>query len=228
MNVVTVDIDELNAAEWNPQVHDDENLERIKRSIREFGVVAPVIARASDNLVIGGHGRLQALRELLDEGYELETGTEVPVVFGDWTDEQVRALNVALNKIQSIADPAKLREVLSALDENWSVERATVTGFSRDDIKNAHKLRSWQEMKNPVDWGDPKPDDNDEDNGDSGPDDGLVDFTPQVDELIQTMYRHSKRQLEEAEGRELTDDEAWAMIIDCSELEERLFEGDAN
>src|SRR5271157_6538300 len=75
----------------NPRRISDQELEALTRSIREFGLIDPIIARREDKTVIGGHQRLLAARKL---GY-----TTVPVVFVDVSKEKARLLNIALNKI---------------------------------------------------------------------------------------------------------------------------------
>ena len=59
----------------NPRRISDQELESLTRSIREFGLIDPIIARMGDKTVIGGHQRLLAARRL---GYKT-----VPVVFVD-------------------------------------------------------------------------------------------------------------------------------------------------
>ena len=57
MNIQKINIEELKAAEYNPRKDlqpEDEEYQKIKRSILEFGYVAPVIVN-SDLTVIGGH-----------------------------------------------------------------------------------------------------------------------------------------------------------------------------
>src|SRR5659263_293707 len=77
-NVITmnyVEIASLKPDAFNPRRISDLELEALTRSIREFGLVDPIIVRREDKTVIGGHQRLLAARRL---GYE-----KVPVVFVD-------------------------------------------------------------------------------------------------------------------------------------------------
>jgi ParB/RepB/Spo0J family partition protein len=75
----------------NPRGISESELEALTRSINEFGLVDPIIARREDSTVIGGHQRLVAARRL-----GLKT---VPVVYVDLTPEKAHLLNVALNWI---------------------------------------------------------------------------------------------------------------------------------
>lgn len=126
MNIQKIEIEKLKSAEYNPrkdlQVGDQE-YEKIKRSIEEFGYVDPIIIN-KDMTVIGGHQRLKVLKEL---GY-----TEVECVVVDLDKTKEKALNLALNKISGEWDNDKLEELLAEL-------KATdidmdLTGFDFDEI----------------------------------------------------------------------------------------------
>tara|TARA_Y100000593_G_scaffold16178_1_gene32058 strand:- start:462 stop:1673 length:1212 start_codon:yes stop_codon:yes gene_type:complete len=109
----------------NPRKIEPQEMEKLRRSIREFGFVDPVIARKSDNLVIGGHQRVQAAKA---EGVE-----NVPVVYVELPDEKASALNVALNKISGEWDWPKLGDLFQELDDGEF--DLTVTGFSEQEIE---------------------------------------------------------------------------------------------
>lgn len=131
MNIQKINIEELKAAEYNPRKDlqpEDEEYQKIKRSILEFGYVAPVIVN-SDLTVIGGHQRLKVLKEL---GYR---EVECNVVDLDKTKE--KALNIALNKITGEWDNAKLEELLAELKET-DIDM-DMTGFSFDEVDNILK-----------------------------------------------------------------------------------------
>ena len=80
-----VSIGELRPDPFNPRRISDTELEALTRSIREFGFIAPIVARREDSTIIGGHQRLVAARRL-----GLET---VPVIFVDLSSEQAKLLN---------------------------------------------------------------------------------------------------------------------------------------
>ena len=96
---------------------------KIKKSITEFGYVAPVIVN-SNMTVIGGHQRLKVLKEL---GY-----TEVECVVVDLDQEKEKALNIALNKISGDWDNDKLEELLAELKQT-DIDM-DITGFSFDEV----------------------------------------------------------------------------------------------
>ena len=59
MKIENKKLDELNADVNNSRVHNDEQIEQLANSIREFGFTNPIIID-EDNSVLAGHGRLKA------------------------------------------------------------------------------------------------------------------------------------------------------------------------
>jgi hypothetical protein len=135
-------ISTLRFAEYNPRKIREDELEKLVRSINEFGFVEPVVARAEDGLVIGGHQRLTAYRRLLEQrGLDEEAilAAEVPVmrVFG-LDDAKTRALNIALNRISGEWDYEKLTDVLRDL-ATADVD-TTLSGFSAQEVADFFAL----------------------------------------------------------------------------------------
>lgn len=126
MNIQKIKIESLKPAEYNPRKDlkpEDEEYQKIKKSITEFGYVAPIIIN-SNMTVIGGHQRLKVLKEL---GY-----TEVECVVVDLDQEKEKALNIALNKISGDWDNDKLEELLAELKQT-DIDM-DITGFSFDEV----------------------------------------------------------------------------------------------
>jgi len=114
-------VDELKYYPGNPRKIDEDTLEKLKNSLKEFGIVEPLVIN-KDNEVIGGNQRLKVLREM---GIK-----EVPVVVVDLPKGKEKALNLALNKIQGKWDEKLLKEFIVDLD----VEDIELTGFDEDEI----------------------------------------------------------------------------------------------
>ena len=136
MNIVKIKIENLKPAEYNPRIDlKPENIEyqKIKRSLIEFGYVAPIIVNA-DMTVISGHQRLKVLKEL---GY-----TEIDCNIVDLDKKKEKALNIALNKISGDWDNDKLEELLLELkDENYDLD---ITGFEKNQLE---KIKSVNKKK---------------------------------------------------------------------------------
>src|SRR5574343_1236684 len=94
IKIVEVPINELRPSEYNPRRHTKEQMDQLKESIKRFGVVDPVICNCAterNNIVIGGHFRLEAVREL--------GMATIPVVYVNIPDiDKEKELNVRLNK----------------------------------------------------------------------------------------------------------------------------------
>jgi DNA modification methylase len=138
INIEYIEIGNLKPDPANPRRISDQELEALTRSIREFGLIDPIIVRKEDRTVIGGHQRLLAARRL---GYKA-----VPVVFVDLSQEQARLLNIALNKISGSFDQELLARLLSELNEIPELD-LTLSGFEEDELKNLLKSLDAREKR---------------------------------------------------------------------------------
>ncbi len=120
-----VAIGDLRPDPFNPRRISDAELEALTRSIQEFGLVAPIIARREDRTVIGGHQRLVAARRL---GWKT-----LPVIFLDLGVEQARLLNLALNKISGQWDTELLAQMLADLKPIEDID-LSLSGFSEEEL----------------------------------------------------------------------------------------------
>ena len=97
MNIINLNINDLTPYEKNAKIHTPEQIEQIKTSIQKFGMNDPVGVWGDENIIIEGHGRTIALKEL---GY-----TEVPCIRLDHlTDEERKAYALAHNKLTMNTD----------------------------------------------------------------------------------------------------------------------------
>lgn len=111
MEVININVNQLTPYENNPR-NNNEAIQYVANSIKEFGFKVPLVID-SDNVVICGHTRLLAAKQL---GLQ-----EVPcIVADDLTDEQIKAFRLADNKVGEIAtwDLNKLQLELDFLDYN--------------------------------------------------------------------------------------------------------------
>ena len=127
-----VDIEKLVPYVNNARTHSQDQINKLRSSIREFGFINPVIID-KDYGVIAGHGRIMAAEE---EGIK-----EVPCVFADHLNEaQKKAYILADNRMALDAgwDEELLRvEIESLEDYGFNVE---LTGFSPDELSSLFDL----------------------------------------------------------------------------------------
>lgn len=97
LKIVTLGIDELTPYKNNAKTHPREQIEQIKQSIEENGFCDPVAVWGENNIVVEGHGRLIACREL---GFE-----KIDCIRLDHlTDGQRRAYTLTHNKLTMNSD----------------------------------------------------------------------------------------------------------------------------
>jgi DNA modification methylase len=125
MDLVTIKIEELNPAEYNPRVITEEELKKLKQSIEEFGYVEPIVYNENTKRIISGHQRIKVLKEL---GYK-----EIKAIKLNLSETKERSLNLALNKIRGNWDNQKLVQVLKEIHEK-DEEQLPNTGFSDSEI----------------------------------------------------------------------------------------------
>lgn len=119
-------ISELIPYENNARTHPPEQIEKLRRSLREFGFVSPVLIDTAGN-VIAGHGRLLAA--------EMEGIETAPCVIAEHlTDAQRRAYILADNRLAETSDwnvAVRDAELLQLRNEGFDF---TLTGFDASDI----------------------------------------------------------------------------------------------
>ena len=93
LKIVYVDIENVIPYENNPRINDDA-VEKVAASIREFGWQQPIVVD-KNNVIIVGHTRLKAA-QMLDE-------KRVPVVFADLPEEKAKAYRLSDNKTGELA-----------------------------------------------------------------------------------------------------------------------------
>ena len=92
MDIIRIPIEDLTPDPNNAKDHPGWQVEQIKNSIEQFGNLDPIGVWGEDNVIVEGHGRYLALKEL---GYH-----EAECIRLDWlTEEERRAYALAHNKL---------------------------------------------------------------------------------------------------------------------------------
>jgi ParB/RepB/Spo0J family partition protein len=122
MNVKDIPIKELTPAEYNPRYISDDAFEQLKKSLKDFDAVEPIVInthKGRENIIIGGHMRIKAAKAL---GWDT-----FPCVEVDLPLERERELNVRLNKTTGEFDFDKLANFFDA-------DELTEWGFSDEEL----------------------------------------------------------------------------------------------
>ncbi len=125
LEIRKVKVSSLKYAPYNPRKISQETLLKLERSIREFGLVEPLVVNRRNMHVVGGNQRLAVLKKM---GIE-----EVDAVFVDLDDAREKALNIALNKICGEWDLEILKDLLLELDSG--IIDISLTGFDALEIE---------------------------------------------------------------------------------------------
>lgn len=149
MQIVEKKIIELKAYDKNPRKNDNA-VEPVAESIKEFGFKVPIIID-SDGVIVAGHTRLRAAKKL-----GMKT---VPcIVADDLTPEQIKAFRVADNSSAQIAswDLELLKDELMDLDFDMSlfgldeqlkeIEREFVPEIIEDEVPEVSEGKAVAEL----------------------------------------------------------------------------------
>lgn len=128
LQIVMVPVTDLVGSVYNPRKWSKDQLGALKEGIVRFGVVDPLIVNSATqrkNILIGGHMRLAAVKEL---GH-----AEVPVVYLNIPDiEKERELNLRLNK--------NLGEFDFALLADFKEDFLKDAGFTSEDLDSIFEV----------------------------------------------------------------------------------------
>lgn len=124
MEIIKLKVKDLIPYENNAKLHPEEQIEQIVESIKQFGFNDP-IAIDENNVIIEGHGRLEAVEQL---GYE-----EVDCIrLSHLTEEQKKAYILAHNKLTMNTGFDK--DIL--LEELGSIEDIDMSNFGFDGLED--------------------------------------------------------------------------------------------
>lgn len=119
------DINRAIAAFWkdNPRVISEAELNNLRRTIKEFGVVLPPIFNKKTGTLVGGHQRIKAA--------QLEGILVIPMIMIDEEETKAKALALALNKIKGKWDFELLEKSINQIAET---DILSLSGFSENDL----------------------------------------------------------------------------------------------
>ena len=131
MQIVYKKVNELIPYENNPRIN-DEAVEYVKNSIKEFGFKVPIVIDKND-VIVAGHTRYKASKQL--------NLKEVPcIIADDLNEEQIKAFRLADNKTNEYAtwDIDLLSDELNDLSMDMEQSRKYI-----QDIGGFEKFAEW-------------------------------------------------------------------------------------
>jgi DNA modification methylase len=128
LTIRRVALDALHFDPANARTHGPENLSAIEASLARFGQAEPLVVHASTGRVIGGNGRLAAMRKL---GW-----TEADVVELDLNAVDATALGIALNRTGELAewDDGALTKLLASLRDEGGLDGVGFNNAELDEL----------------------------------------------------------------------------------------------
>lgn len=126
MNIIYKKIDELKPYSKNPRKNDDA-VEYVANSIKEFGFTVPVVIDKK-NVIVAGHTRYKAAKRL---GIE-----DIPcIIASDLSAKQIKAYRLIDNKTQELSswDYAKLIEELTGLIDDIDMTKFAFAPVGQDE-----------------------------------------------------------------------------------------------
>jgi len=128
MELNEIPIDDLRPHPQNPREHPEKAIQKLMRSIEEFGWTNPVIVKESDGTILAGHARIKAAKKL---GREM-----VPAIEVDLTGADADAYMLADNRIQAETewDQEELADILNEL--TYFDMDISLTGFDEEEIED--------------------------------------------------------------------------------------------
>ena len=125
LTIVDYSIEELEAMgnPKNPRWMPEQQMEALQSSLKQFGLVEPLIVNTTTKRIVGGHQRVQAGKANGDAA--------LPAVVVELSEAEEIALNLSLNKIRGFWDYEKLSQIL----EEIPAESLLATGFTETDVE---------------------------------------------------------------------------------------------
>lgn len=121
---LAVAIDSIAEMEGNPRKHSERNLEAIKRSLKRFGQLKPIVLADDGCTIIAGNGTFQAAVAL---GW-----TEIAAVQSGKGGEEAKAYAVADNRTTDLSQfvEDEIRSIFDEMDDELRMD----AGFTTDEL----------------------------------------------------------------------------------------------
>lgn len=125
LKTIYIDQKDLHLNDENVNVHSSKSIEKIAKSLKEFGFINPIVID-NDNIVIAGNGRLEAARRLKID--------KIPCIRAEHlTEAQLKAYAIADNRVaeESFFDMELLSAEIEGLQDLIDTDSL---GFDEDEL----------------------------------------------------------------------------------------------
>lgn len=146
VNLVKIEnkeIYQLKINTWNPNEMEDRIYKSLVHSIRQYGVLQPILIRL-DGTIIKGEKRWKAAKEV---GL-----TEIICVVVETSEEEAKMLTVSLSRLRGHTNEEMLASLLEELSEHFDLNELTLqTGYTEDELSSLFsQLHTDAEIDRPV------------------------------------------------------------------------------
>ena len=143
--VVMMAVQQLNPASYNPRRMPPMKFDALKEGIKKNGFLINIVVQKESekygrNIIIGGHQRIKAVRELcIEQNVSLP---KLPCVMLDIVDRSAKMLNIALNNVEGDFDAKLVGELLEDVQHQSIVlpEEKLIMGFEEEDFSKYLRL----------------------------------------------------------------------------------------
>lgn len=132
MEISKIKLTQVEPADYNPRVITEEAKKKLKNSIKQYGLIEPILINTKNNRIISGHQRYDCLVELLMEDDNLAEREFDYIIKDDCgyildfnklqikNEDYEKALNIVLNNTNLMGDYdyQKLESILTELEFN--------------------------------------------------------------------------------------------------------------
>ncbi len=193
MTIKNVSVKKMNPAPYNPREQlqpGDKDYESLKKSIKKYGFVQPIVWNERTGNIVGGHQRYYIA---LDLGYK-----SVSTKIVDLGESEEKQLNLGLNKIGGQWNEEKLSDLLNEL-KGFDGLDMDLTGFDTSEIDELTiafndidiDLPDMPDLDEPEDMEEPAEDpfeDPGEDNNQAGPLQYIINYDDEHQKVVWNAF----------------------------------------
>ncbi len=140
--VVQLAASSLNPAVYNPRHITPMMFQALKDNIRAHGFLDPVLVQKKGLIIIGGHQRTKALREVCEEDGDDYAECMLPCVVLDIDDRAAKQLNITMNQVAGEFDQEMLTALVEDLNRQSAVSLEEIHGMGFEKVEVDRMLQA--------------------------------------------------------------------------------------